>query len=247
MNLTAHQPVYIPWLGFFDKVSLADHFVWFDDVQYQKKDWNNRNRIQTVNGEIWLSVPVRNKGHREIKIRDIKINNDAPWARKHLKTIELAYKKSQYFEKYFDFFSDVYSRHWDYLSELNLFIVRWVLIDLGINVPITFLSELGAEGRKSDLVLDMCKKLNASKYIFGGEGKNYADINTFKEAGVSPIFQEFSCPRYPQLHGQSENCLSIVDLLFNCGEKSREIIKEANPNKDSPSGSDSVSDDGNDN
>jgi len=136
MILTAHQPVYLPWLGLFHKIALSDSFVWFDQVQYQNKDWNNRNKILTNAGPIWLSVPVLNKGHYEIKLADIKINNMLPWKRKHFKSIKFAYEKSQYFNYYKDFFEDLYSKNWDLLSDLNLYILKFLLKELNINVPI---------------------------------------------------------------------------------------------------------------
>ena len=103
--LTAHQPVYLPWLGMMHKISLADAFVYFDDVQYQKKDWNNRNKIKTAHSDIWLTVPVLSKNHFQLKLTDVLINNEVPWRKKHFKSISLAYKKARYFEKYIGFFT----------------------------------------------------------------------------------------------------------------------------------------------
>ena len=119
MILTAHQPVYLPWLGLFHKIALSDLFVWFDDVQYQTKDWNNRNKIKTANGPIWLTVPVLSKNHFDTKVGKIKINNNLPWAKKHLKSIKFAYSKSKYFNNYFDFFVETYNKDWEFLSNLN--------------------------------------------------------------------------------------------------------------------------------
>ena len=231
MILTAHQPVYLPWLGLFHKIALSDSFVWFDQVQYQNKDWNNRNKILTNAGPIWLSVPVLNKGHYEIKLADIKINNTLPWKRKHFKSIKFAYEKSQYFNYYKDFFEDLYSKNWDLLSDLNLYILKFLLKELNINVPILKLSELKVEGRKSDLVLSMCKKLHANLYIFGEEGKNYADEKKFIESGVKPYFQKYNHPIYSQLHDGFATNLSIIDLLFNNGPESFNIMMSGNVNR----------------
>jgi|TARA_Y100000310_G_scaffold114203_1_gene112701 hypothetical protein len=230
--LTAHQPVYLPWLGLFHKIALADNFVWFDDVQYQKKDWNNRNKIKTKNGPIWLTVPVLSKKHFEKKVGRIKINNDLPWAKKHLKSIQFSYSKSKYFDYYYEFFKNVYNKKWIFLSDLNLHILKFFLKELKIEVPIVKLSDLKISGQKSDLVLNMCKQLKAKIYIFGGEGKNYADQEKFRGSGVEPIFQEYNHPEYQQMHGDFISHLSIIDLLFNCGPECYDILMHGNMTKD---------------
>ncbi len=232
MILTAHQPVYLPWLGLFHKIALADNFVWFDDVQYQKKDWNNRNKIKTKNGPIWLTVPVLSKKHFEKKVGRIKINNDLPWAKKHLKSIQFSYSKSKYFDYYYEFFKNVYNKKWIFLSDLNLHILKFFLKELKIEVPIVKLSDLKISGQKSDLVLNMCKQLKAKIYIFGGEGKNYADQEKFRGSGVEPIFQEYNHPEYQQMHGDFISHLSIIDLLFNCGPECYDILMHGNMTKD---------------
>ena len=127
MILTAHQPVYLPWLGLFHKISLADTYVFFDEVQYLPKDWMNRNKINSLNGETLLTVPVLRKGYRELKTSEIKINNKIDWRKKHLRSISLNYKKSKFFEEYIDFFEEVYNKDWDYLSELNEYMLKWFL------------------------------------------------------------------------------------------------------------------------
>ena len=228
MVLSAHQPVYLPWLGLFHKVALADTFVWFDDVQYLPKDWNNRNKIKTAAGATWLTVPVESQGHREKPIRDIRINNREPWRRKHWRSILLNYKSAPYFDSYGGFLEDVYAREWEYLSELNEYMFRWFLSVLGIEVTLLRASELNLEGKKSDLVLDMCQRLKADVYIFGALGRDYAETEKFARAGVQVIFQEYTHPVYPQLHGDFISHLCILDLLFNCGGESRPILMSGN-------------------
>lgn len=231
MILTAHQPVYLPWLGLFHKIALADHFVWFDDVQYQTKDWNNRNKIKTANGTIWLSVPVERKDHFNIKLIDIKIDNSQNWAKKHLKSIEMAYMKAPYFSDYFPFFESTYLTKWELLSDLNWHFFCFFLKKLNIDVSISRLSKMHLDGVKSSLVLNMCQSLNADIYIFGAEGKNYADVPAFKAKNIEPIFQDYQHPKYNQLHGCFESHLSALDLLFNCGHKSRDILMQYNLSK----------------
>ncbi|MBI5698796.1 WbqC family protein [Candidatus Saganbacteria bacterium] len=231
--LTAHQPVYLPWLGLFHKISLADMFVYFDDVQYQTKDWNNRNKIKADQGDIWLTVPVFNKDHYQIKLKDVVIDNKQPWARKHFKSIYIAYKKAKYFDKQIGFFEDMYSKKWEKLADLNEYMLKHFMKVLGIEVPFFKLSDYGFTSSKSELVLEMCKKMGADLYIFGAQGKNYADIEAFKNAGIGVYFQDYQHPVYGQLHGQEFNSfLSIVDLLFNHGEESLGIIQSGNITKE---------------
>ena len=232
MILTAHQPVYLPWLGFFHKIALSEAFCYFDDVQYLKKDWNNRNKIKTLEGENWLTVPVLTKGSREKKICEIEINNSLGWRKKHWKSICFSYKKSPFFKDYSDFFEDLYKKEWGYLTELNEYMLKFFLKELGLDVKYYKASELNFKGCKSELVLDMCKKLGADTYIFGALGRDYADVNRFENSGVDVYFQDYQHPCYPQLYGGFVSHLSVIDLLFNVGgRRASEIIMEGNITK----------------
>lgn len=225
MILTAHQPVYLPWLGLFHKIALADAFVSFNQVQYLPRDWNNRNRVKTDQGPVWLTVPVLKSGYRDKALTDIRINNDLPWQRKHWKTLELSYRKAPYFKDYAGFFEDVYlKRSWDTLCELNDHMLLWFLETLGIATEYSDARDHAFQGSKSDLVLDMCVQMGAQVYIFGALGKDYADVEAFARSGVRAVFQDYVHPVYPQLHGEFVSHLSIVDLLFNCGPASLEIL-----------------------
>ena len=229
MVLTAHQPVYLPWLGLFHKISLAETFVSFDRVQYLPKDFNNRNRIKTPNGPIWLTVPVHKKGHREKAIEEIEIDNRTPWQRKHWRSLEMSYGKAPYWPRYRDFFEDVYAREWTHLAQLDDHMLLWFLSELGIEVAFERASDHEFRGAKSDLVLDMCLQLGATRYIFGALGRDYADTAAFADAGVEAVFQEYRHPTYPQLHGEFEPYMSVVDLLFNCGDESARILTAGQP------------------
>lgn len=231
MILTAHQPVYLPWLGLFHKIAISDSFCYFDDVQYLKKDWNNRNKIKTQNGEVWLTIPVLSKGYRRRKIKEIEIDNSINWQRKHWKSIYFNYKKAPYFNKYADFFEDLYKKEWQYLTDLNEYMLKWFLKELEIKVDYYKASELNFQGDKSGLVLDMCKKLGADLYIFGALGKDYAKEEDFNREDVKIYFQDYKHPAYNQLHGGFVPYMSIIDLLFNCGGRSLEILMEENITK----------------
>ena len=231
MILTAHQPVYLPWLGLFHKIALADLFISFDQVQYLPKDWNNRNRIKTSTGPVWLTVPVLRHGHRERPLSELEINNALPWGRKHWRTLDLNYRHAPYFREYAPFFEETYARRWSTLAELNGHMLDWLLRILGITTPVRSMGELHVEGRKSDLVLNMCLAVGAAVYVFGEQGRSYADIGAFRRNGVEPVFQDYRHPVYPQQHGEFISHLSVVDLLFNCGPRSLGVILSGNTAK----------------
>jgi hypothetical protein len=231
MILTAHQPVYLPWIGLFHKIALADKFVFFNEVQYLPKDWMNRNKIKTAVDEIWLTVPVLRKGYRERKTSEIEINNSTNWKKKHLQSILLNYKKTPFFENYAPFFEDVYNKEWQYLADLNEYMLRWFLEQLNIKVEFLKASDYNFQGAKSDLVLDMCKQLGSNMYIFGSLGIDYANVDDFTKADIAVFFQDYKHPTYPQLHDSFVSHLSIVDLLFNCGPISLDIIMSGNISK----------------
>ena len=224
--LTAHQPVFLPWLGFFSKVSKADLFCSFDAVEYSPRSFENRNYIKTPNGPVMLTVPVTHKAGD--RCCDVEIAA-GPWARKHMRSIELAYKKATFFEQHFagvGAIIDLYAEG-GLLAELNMDLMRYFLRALGIQIPIVKASDYGFEGEKSDLVLDMCRKLKATTYIFGGEGQSYADTAAFSAAGVLCQFERYEHPTYRQQHGTFVPRLSTLDLLMNEGPASAGILLAA--------------------
>lgn len=232
MILTAHQPCYASWLGFFHKIALADKYINFDQVQYCTKDWINRNRIKTDSGFLWLTVPVYTIGHREKIIAEMEINNQTRWKEKHWRSIYLAYKKARFFDDYAEFLEDLYKMEWQYLIDLNEYMFKWFIKTLGIQTELDDAVNYKFQGAKSELVLDMCRQMKADIYIFGGEGKNYADVQAFKSDNIKPYFQNYVHPKYTQLHGDFVSHMSIIDLLFNEGPRSMEIIMSGNITKE---------------
>jgi len=229
MTLTAHQPGYLPWCGLFHKMALSDRFVLFDGVQYEPKGFDNRNRIRSNEGWTWLTVPVLRKGHRSVPIEQVEINENVPWRRKHWKAISTNYAKAPYFDRYAGFLEATYERHWTTLVELNEHLLRWLAAELGLEIPIERASDIGLEGAGSARVLDMCVKLGAHAYIFGEHGRSYADLDAFVDAGVEVYFQAYNHPVYSQIHGGPfVPNLSVIDLLFNHGESSLDIIMSDN-------------------
>ena len=228
MILTAQQPAYLPWIGLFHKISLADSFCYMDDVQYQVNDFNNRNKVKGPNGAFWLTVPIYRKNHLDLKIKEAKIVDNQPWQSKHWKSLLSCYSKAPFFSLYADFLEDVYQRDWTYLSDLNDHCMKFFLDMLDIKVEYHKMSNLNILTKKSDLVLDMCLKLNASTFIFGKLGRDYADTSKFEDSNIKVVFQDYYHPKYSQLFGEFESHLSIIDLLFNCGPNSMEILMSGN-------------------
>jgi len=226
MIVAIHQPEYLPWLGFFDKAMHADLFVLLDSVQFRKNNWQNRNRIRSANGPMWLSVPVSLKdGHKQL-IRSVPINNREAksWRVKTWKSIELAYRRAPFFDVYAAFFESVYSRQWDLVIDLNYTLLDYLFNALDIPVRRVSSSDLNLHSSRTDLLVDICRQVGASTYFSGISGKEYLEISKFTDAGIEVLFQEFHHPIYKQMYEPFIPCMSVIDLMFNCGPASRDII-----------------------
>ncbi len=215
MIISAHQPAYLPWLGYLHRIALSDKFVILDEVQFEKNSFTNRNRIRGPGGIIWLTVPVRLKGHLASTIRQTKIANDNKWAKKHWKSIQQAYAKAPFFSVHADFFEEIFTQSWSYIAPLNRLILNYLLEQFKIETPLVDQSELRGGGKKQDLILSLCDNLEADTFIFGKCGKDYVNLDKFGAAGITPRFHEYNTLSYPQLWGDFEANLSTVDLLFN--------------------------------
>jgi hypothetical protein len=232
--ITGHQPVYLPWLGLFHKISLADVFVFMDDVQYLQRDWNNRNKIKGPNGSFWLTVPVKLKGSSSRILKDIRINSEGwegknHWQKDHWQSLQICYGKTQYWDTYASFFEEFLMRKpWEWLVEVNEYLFLHFLRFLDLQVEFVRASTYGFEGRKSDLVLDHCRKLQADICVLGMHGHDYLVEDDFLQEGISLYYQDYQHPRYEQRFGEFISHLSIVDLLFNCGPNSRPILLSGN-------------------
>jgi len=224
MKIAIHQPEHLPWLGFLHKASLADAFVLLDNVQFRKNYFQNRNRIRTANGSSWLTVPVK-RHPLNCLISQIKINNTHNWQDKIFKSISLNYQKAPYFKKYSSFFKETYSLDREFLSELNIHMIRNLLSFFGIKTNLVVASGLSdISGSKGDLLLSICQRLGADEYISGISGREYLDTESFKRSGIKVTFQDFFHPVYQQLYQPFIPCMSGIDLLFNYGDKSQEIL-----------------------
>lgn len=227
MKVSIHQPNYLPWIGFINKILRSDIYVIFDDVQFPRgKDFAYRNKIKTGNGELWLSVPIKNRNEM-IPWNGALIDNQSNWNKKHLRSIELNYKKSVFFLDYFPYINSILSESHEKLITLNTSIIRYLLEVFNWRGEILNSSDLNVEGTGNKKIIGILEKLNATEYISGeGTGSNrYIIEEDFAEKGIKLIWQNFAHPVYTQLNGNFVPYLSVIDLLFNCGESvSREII-----------------------
>jgi hypothetical protein len=218
------QPGYLPWLGFFEQLYRCDIFVLYDDVQFEKGSWRNRNRIKTPDGPQWLTVPVQLKGHGFPLVKDVAINSSAPWAKKHIKAITQNYSKSPFLGRYSEELFGILNQPWRLLVDLDVALINWLVEQLGISTPMVLSSTLGVQGSGAQRLISVIQSVNGDQFYEGSAGRNYIDVNVFGNAGISVGFQEYEHPKYPQLYGDFISHLSIIDLLFNCGPDSLQIL-----------------------
>lgn len=218
------QPGYLPWLGFFEQVYRCDVFVIYDDVQFDKGGWRNRNRIKTPGGPQWLTVPVLTKGKKFPLIKDVQINGSIPWQKKHIKSIKQNYSKAPFFDDYGLELIRIIDRPWKYLLDLDMELIYWLLNVLGIKTEMVLSSELQVEGKRVDRLIGIIKKVGGRVFYEGAAGKSYINTDLFEQEGISVVFQDYKHPVYPQLYGDFVSHLSVIDLLFNCGPGSLDII-----------------------
>jgi hypothetical protein len=225
MIVTVHQPEHLPWLGFFHKMSQADLMVLLDTTQFAKDDFQNRNRIKTERGPVWLTVPVYKKGRSEQRILDVEICNERNWRHRTWSLIEQSYRRAPCFCAHRDFFQALYAREWTRLVDLNVRVIEYLAQQLGLGCRILRASDLGiAERGGTEVNLAISRRLGAAAYLSGRMGRDYLDEKSFAEAGIEVRYQDFQHPTYPQQWGGFVSHLSALDLLFNCGEVSLEIL-----------------------
>ena len=227
MILSAHQSHYLPWLGYLDKIDRSDVFVILDDVQYEKNGWQNRNRIRTPQDWLWLTVPVH--AHLSDRLMDVHISEGMSWQKDHSKSLELNYHKAPHFQTLWEFLSPTYQRNWSMLVDLNLASLEAMLGAVGMEKKeIILSSKIGITSQATQRLVDLCKYFKADTYLSGDGAHAYLDMTLFVKAGIHVKFQNFSHPVYKQLHGDEGNFvegLSAVDLIFNCGKESLDILR----------------------
>jgi hypothetical protein len=224
MIVAVHQPQYLPWLGYFDKMVKADVFCYLDNVQYKKNEWQNRNRIKTAGGWQWLTVPVTYRFPQ--KINRVGIDRTTPWPKKHLQAMTTSYRRAPFYDEYMRLFEAVLKEDWGYLSALNVALAEALRRALGIGTKTVIASELTAlREDPTDRLIDICRCFGADTYLAGQGGADYMDVSRFNDSGIRVKFQAFAHPVYPQLYGDFVSHLSVIDLLFNRGPESLPVIR----------------------
>jgi hypothetical protein len=204
----------------------VDLFVFLDDAQFEKNDWQHRNRIRNVDGWQWLSVPTTYRYPQ--KINQVHLDYSAPWPQKHLKALDMCYSRTPHYRKYRELLAAFYAEKPATIETLNITVVSLMSKLLGISVPFERTSNYRFEGRSTERLLEICRHFGATEYLAGAGGHAYMDVTLFEQAGIHVDFQDFSCPHYPQCWMKSNEefipNLSALDLLFNCGEESLRVL-----------------------
>lgn len=224
MNVGCVQPSYLPWKGYFHIIQKSDIFVFHDNIQYDKQSWRNRNMIKTAHGKQWLTVPVKLKDNWQKNICDVEIDNSQKWRPRHLNMLRQHYAHAPFFKRYIGFFADVYHSQWNNLSDLDIYLTKEIAAMFGLKTRFIKASELPIQGRKTERLIQMCACLKAKKYISGPSGGNYIEPERFRENNVQLEYMEYIYPEHPQGHGDFDHFVSIIDLLFNCGESAPNYI-----------------------
>lgn len=229
MKVGIIQSNFIPWRGYFDFIDDVDLFIFYDDVQYSKNDWRNRNKLKTVNGAEWITVPVRSFSLSQL-IQETPIDYRG-WGKKHKKQIIQWYAKARFFKQYCDELFAILEVKYETISELNVTLCRWIMKKLEISTLTRMSSEFLLNGSKTERLIDLLEKVGATIYVSGPAGRSYLDEKLFQEAGISLEYKNYDYPTYPQLWGDFVGEVSVLDLLFNTGPEARKYLKSTKPNE----------------
>jgi hypothetical protein len=223
MRVAVLQSNYIPWKGYFDIIHDVDVFVFYDDVQYTKNDWRNRNRIKTANGVQWLTIPTGSAIDR--RICDVRLT-DRRWPQVHWKTLRQAYSHAPHFARYEPFLRDVYERRWEKLSELNQYLIQSIARDfLSIGTRFADSRQFAIDGSKFDRLLNLLVAVGASVYVSGPSAREYIDPERFAQRKIELVYKSYNgYPEYSQRFPPFEHAVSILDLLFNVGPEAPRYV-----------------------
>jgi hypothetical protein len=213
------QSNYIPWKGYFDMINMVDEFVIYDDAQYTKRDWRNRNQIKTKDGPIWLTIPVEVKNKYQQIIRETKVASNK-WANNHLKIIKYNYSRAGCYSEMIEWIDIVYGlcEKELFLSDINLVLIKEISEFLGIKTKLSFSSDYIIEGNKSDKIMNICVQSGAKEYLSGPAAKSYLDLSAFEKAGIAVKWMNYSSYReYSQLFPPFIHTVSILDVILNVG------------------------------
>lgn len=221
------QSNYIPWKGYFDLIGLVNEFILFDDRQYTRRDWRNRNRIKTPSGTEWLSIPVRVKGRFSQRIDEVAVVDDR-WARDHWTALSLSYRRALLFDQMRPEIEALYraAGHQDRLSMINRLFIHAICGFLGIRTTISWSTDYAATGTKTERLVDLCRQAGATEYLSGPSARTYIDVDAFEREGIRLTFMDYGgYPEYPQLFPPFDHHVTILDLLFNVGPDSPRFMK----------------------
>jgi hypothetical protein len=241
MKAVVLQPMYLPWMGYFGMIDQADVFVFYDDVQFSRDSWQQRNQIKVpeASGQTkWLKVPIVENFGQDIE--SVQIKKDQKWQQEHISTIRSAYgtkkipygtESAAFFDNYIDLFENTYNKKWESLRDLNVQLIQSISKILGMDdVRFRFSSDFDIESSGTDKLIETLQQINADEYISGPGAEDYLDVNQFVENGISLYWHEFSHPKYNQLYGEFVSHLSVIDSLFNVGEETASLIRTAEEN-----------------
>ncbi len=225
-KLAILQSNYIPWKGYFDMIAAVDEFILYDDMQFTRRDWRNRNKIKTPQGLQWLTVPVKVKGKYLESIRNTELDG-YEWVSAHCKALYQNYRRAAYFDLFFDQLESILiQKNFNTVSVLNRTLIEWVCTQLEIETKITNSWDYSLIEGKTERLVDICLQAGATEYISGPAAKNYINESFFKDKGIKVSWFSYSgYPEYPQLWGQFEHGVTILDILFNCGKDAKLYLK----------------------
>ncbi len=227
MKAVILQPSYVPWRGYFDQIGRADVFVFYDDVQYDKHGWRNRNQIKTAAGKQWLTIPVHSGGATEgTQIREVRIDWSKPWQRQHMGAIASAYGRAPFYREYLPMLESFYARRDELLAELTISTTVHLARELGIeHTRFVRSSELeGVTGKKTERLIQILKQVGADHYISGPSARDYIEPGAFSEAGITLEYIGYVYAEYPQLYPPFDPQVSILDLLFMTGKRAKDFM-----------------------
>jgi hypothetical protein len=226
LKLAIVQSNYVPWKGYFDLINSVDHFILFDDMQYTRRDWRNRNKIKTALGSIWITIPVDAKGKFCQKIHETKIS-DPDWKVKHWRTILHNYKKAAYFKNYQELFEGLFlGSEEKFLSQINYRFLTAICELLGIRTTLSWSMEYQYGGSKTERLISLCKLVGAAEYVSGPTARGYLDEALFAEEGLKVSYMDYAdYPEYAQLFPPFEHAVSIIDLILNAGPTAARYMK----------------------
>jgi len=226
MIVTIHQPEHLVWLGLLNKISQADTFVIFDNTQFKKNYFENRNKIKVKDGWIWLTVPVKEHS-LATHIKDVEISYDKNWKKKYLTSLRQNYSRTKFFDVYYPRIECIINKNYKLLIDLNLDLLFFLLDAFGIHKNVVKSSELklpGGINGGSDWCLEICKAVRADVYLAGSTAKDYLDEDSFKKSNIKLFFHKFDHPVYNQINGDFQPFMSAVDALFNLGEDAKKLV-----------------------